>query len=188
MATYDLWIIGDSLAGKAHAQLQQIGNDLVATNRRPLYIQDKFAIHSYTNSELYTERNPLIRYRRALLEGVKENDRLPKHIIVLFNDSIVRFADVAEDIFRWIFSETWRVILTRLDQLPQKAKPKFTPKILFIKPSSKSKWADVTGQFLADKRLINRAMDKQIRPYLHMAAQNIDSILPTKNSLFDHKG
>ena len=65
-------------------------------------------------------------------KAINENTLLPKSIIMVCDDDIIRrlakksnnedeFADIAKRTLKWLFNEIRKLILTRKDQLPEKA-------------------------------------------------------------------
>ena len=89
---------------------------------------------------------------------------MPRHIIIVLDDHIVDLADLNVDdaIIEWLLTELWKIILTRLGQLPEKAKPDYLTLLTIFKPLPKPQLAEPSVMYTRMKRLILRSIDHQV--------------------------
>ena len=140
-----LWIIGDDFVhGSARVNFKR-RNETASYSARNFEIvieaRNAFSSHNY---------NQLSRLRNSLIKAINECDRLPKYILVILEDDIIRetnFADCGlaqyyERELRWLISEFRKSIDTIKDMLPNKAKSRKYPKILWISPSLHDHYAN----------------------------------------------
>ena len=184
----EIWIVGDGTGyfHKGYSVLQQLYKELNdASRQRKLYIYD---VQAFMCSPETLERNPLTRIRNALAYAVNKNAKLPRYLIVLVDDPLVTLGDIVMDSMRWLFSKIWCIILTRHDQLTLKTQPEVATETFMIKPLPKPSWADQSGQYTADKRKINDALEKYACTFKHFKTKNIDTINPRNNAQLDVQG
>ena len=67
------------------------------------------------------------------------------------------------ELVAWLAREVSRGLQTKLDELPKKCIPKFSTKVLWIKPVTRNAHANNYEHFSEEKRKINRALDKAMR-------------------------
>ena len=80
---------------------------------------------------------------------------MPRYVIILLDDAILRYADTRDRILPWIITQFQRTIDARYDQLSKKARPPFTTQVIWVKPVPKvltHKWYEYQKK---DKRDIN---------------------------------
>ena len=102
-----------------------------AHRSRELFLKDKYDVLPYmTNGENSNIRNMLSRIRNQFAKAVNKNLRLPKAIIFVLDDDLIRWTDYekaegARDYFgkivSWLVNEVRKMVMTRKDQFPTKA-------------------------------------------------------------------
>ena len=80
--------------------------------------------------------NPLTGISNALIKGLNrpEQQKLPKHVIVLLDQNFVEYTHGYEDrLTLWLITEMWRQIVAKNELLPIKTRPSVLPTILLVK-------------------------------------------------------
>ena len=68
--------------------------------------------------------------------------------MIILDHNMIEVSHVADEAMRWLFTEVWRMVQRRQEQLPAKAKPLHQAFISVIKPISKPLKADRGGTYL----------------------------------------
>ena len=94
----------------------------------------------------------MIRIINPLIEALNTKQKLPHLIIVILDECIVNLGDYNVDdiIIIWFLSALWQAILTRINQLPIRAKLDSPPPqlVTVIKPIAKPNWADPDANYI----------------------------------------
>ena len=87
-----LWIVADRQAADGYFILQNLCTNN-AVDKKPLYIYQKYKVQFRVQQPYVQENNPLKRLQQVLYESFN-NAKLPRHLIIMLDEAIVRFSNV----------------------------------------------------------------------------------------------
>ena len=127
----------------------------------------KYDVHAFLTGNMVIDHNLITRLLNPVIEVINRRPRLPRHMIILIDEKLVKLGELVEGAVRWFLMELWCTILARIDQLPVRANPLYDTLITIIKLLPRPDTCDPHGHYLQDKRRTNRALDKHIK-YLNL--------------------
>ena len=103
------------------------------------YIREQFGAYAFFNANNY-ERNFLSKVRNVLVSALNDHQHLPKLIVMVLENDLIQsiqhnnFGVSLEGgiLLEWLINETYRIILTRKDQLKNKFKCPGEPHVIWI--------------------------------------------------------
>ena len=149
---------------------------------------ENYYLHAFLTGNTVIDHNPITRLLNPAIEVINRKPRLPRHMIILIDEKLVKLGELVEVTIRWLLMEMWCTILARIDQLPVRAKPLYDTLITIIKPLPRPDTCDPYGYYLQDKRRTNRALEKHVKCYKFRTVQNMDSIVPQEPNYFLQNG
>ena len=130
----------------------------------------------------------MTRLINAVMEGISNQDKLSKYIIIPLDDRVVEYSLAGDELTVLLFRQLSRIMAAKRDQLLEKAILDFYTKFIIYKPISKPAWLDRNGIFMKEKRRFNNSLDKNVKGYSSIKCANIDFILPSQVRQYDHQG
>ena len=134
-----MWIICDEFGDST------IGRYLVRQPNQDCYIMENFEVRTWAgNYKMGRTQTVLTRMRNALVHAYNTQLKLPKWIIVIFEDDIIKrynFKDAESGYYRllkWLMNEFNKVTETFRDQLPIKAKKHGWPHFMWLEATRHS--------------------------------------------------
>ena len=103
-----------------------------------------FEVQGYSTDGVHSyDPSTLSRYRNLLIKAYQRFNRLPKLIVIVFEDDIIRAIDMEvngisqayEAILNWLIKEHYRSILLIKEKLPSKSIREDWPHILYLAPT-----------------------------------------------------
>ena len=134
-----MWIIGDKFV-RNNIDLHM----MAAKHDKYNYTFSNFEVEYYATDELKSNNpNVLSRLRNAIFHAFNKFNRLPRLIVLIIEDDIIRNIKLQEfgvsDAYRisikWLLREYRRAILTMREKLPKKALNNLWPHVLIMAPS-----------------------------------------------------
>ena len=113
-------------------------------NDQSSYIFNNFQVEHYGTDEIQSyDPSKLSRFRNLIYKAFNKFNRLPKYIVIIFEEDLVNatdyndfgLADIYQQLLEWIIKEYHRSVITIKDRLPNKAARMHQPHIIFIAPS-----------------------------------------------------
>ena len=133
-AIKQVWVIGDKLVADEYRHLQQIKREIVDDVRhRVICLYENYDVQGFFPSKLSWERNHLTKIRNTIVYVLNNNEKMPKHLIVLLYNSFVKLAPNTKIIIKWLVSEIWKILVARFEYLPRRSKPDHPVNILIVK-------------------------------------------------------
>ena len=145
-------------------------------------------VHAFFPAKSGMERNHLTQTRNTLVYALNNNEKLPKHLIILLDNSFVQLAPMADVIIKWIVTEVWRAVAARFEFLPKRAKPDHPVNILIIKPLPCPVDMIEAVEYIEDRHQINHFLEKETRYFKFVSNHNIDAIRPRDGQYFNPNG
>ena len=97
LAREDLWILGDAFFRSIFATLQNMKSAADSFNKKNIpYIYNKYNILPFSKSTLVSPHNMLIRVGKALEEAFSQKWHLPKYILVLLDEDVLKMINMEE--------------------------------------------------------------------------------------------
>ena len=130
----DVWIIGDSFVGAtADHYFQNAGN------RRDFYIKKMYDTAVMFNNKHF-DACLLSRVRNVLVHAVNNRDRLPKAIVLVLDNDMIRFAGhdyvgteiILKEYINWLATNMQEVLQEYKNKLTEKCKKEGYPRILWV--------------------------------------------------------
>lgn len=163
----DLWVIGDNFGFHSFNKFYCI--------QEP---QDKYMVESFEISDFHNDKdqsydkNTLSRLRNSLLRAIKEKVRLPKIIVVVMDNDLIKFirrntekhldtmaaAYIFEQLMKWLMAQYTRLIASQKEYLPKKVRPASGPTFVWIEPPIHDLFGDNKYHLLFGKAISRAAM------------------------------
>lgn len=182
-ANKDVWILGDTFLTEAVAVLRELQNQ----NRDELYLYSEFDPQIYYPKLLAKESFASL-IRCQLYTALEEHNKLPAVIILIVGnknvDTKVLNPENTRKVWSALFTEIQRVIKTRKEDLPKKAKVNTEPVVcvtnMFPRFREFNEKKDLTDETFKTKR-------RRFNGILPQIASNYEfKILPINGILPDH--
>ena len=152
-AIHQSWLVGDILLAKGLSVLQELKNEAKEESQVPhLYKEyDVFSFFPAIGDRLHKMGgNPMLRLMNAFTEAINKFDKLPRFIVILFDQELIKHADSKADMIVIISSlnkESNKMIDSCKAKLLSKAKSKENPTLVYIKMLPKQLELDPYGKF-----------------------------------------
>ena len=132
-----VWILGDDFVANTYDQY--VKN---AVRKEELYMKVNYDLESFAKKRSDSNiKSVLARIKFQLIRALNEHALLPKSIIILLDDDIIRRVEVKADreeeidglsaiftrVIKWLVNQVDRAILSRKEQLPEKSKEQNSP-------------------------------------------------------------
>ena len=157
-----------------------------------IYMKDQYDVKAIFNNHHY-DPNMLSRIRNTVVTALNENSTTPKILVFCLENDLMRF--IAHENFgltietgmllQWLITEVNRVILSRLDQLPKKAKRPGQPHVIWMALPLHSEFADNES-----RRKFNKCLEAIIPLYENMSVlapkkgwDAVDKLICSKNKI-----
>ena len=136
-----VWIVGDEFVHTSFNQyVRHSGN---SSEEQKFHMKELYEIKDAA-SDKYTSLNTnmVCRVRNHLIQMIKEYVLLPKAIVLILDDDLIRFVEYEgndvivtyKKILSWLMKEVHRLILSYKDLMPNKARRYKYPAVLWIAP------------------------------------------------------
>lgn len=186
-ANKDIWILGDTFLTEAIAVLREMQNQ----NRDQLYLYSQYDPQIYY-SNLLSKDTFASQIRCQLSTALEEHNKLPVAIlIVLGNKNIdhkVMNPECTRRVWKALFTEIDRIVRTRKEDLPDKAKRESEPKVLinnmFPRFREHNDQTDATHETFKTKRRRFNGVLPQVANNFDYKVLPINGILPDNAELF----
>ena len=141
----DIWVLGDEFTvNSANLYFKQACLTLVrGTNSTGTYCGDNFEIKLFHATQ-YTShiRDFMSRLCNTLAEAFNDEKRLPRAIIIVLDDDMIRYAKISKygmslvygKILHYLFSEINKLVAAKLDFMPPRARKEHWPELIWINP------------------------------------------------------
>ena len=135
-----VWFLSDEFGFKSFSQHYFNRNHKVFAG----YVHDKFELHGYFNCKANSNDPSTIgRFRNLLTGAIKSNVYLPKLIVSVPDDDLIKFVDsksrnghcdnyALEKVINWLMREQYKIIETYKTYLPDKVKQPNFPQLIWI--------------------------------------------------------
>ena len=163
-----VWFIGDNFAHQSFERFMK-GNKKEDGSYNTFTYQN-FEVKGFFSYENSYERWAISRMRNALVTALNEHNSLPKLIVVIPDDDIIRdlrhvkskMTKKLEKKTNWITRQMFRVISSYKDLLPQKAKRQSIPHVLWISPPTLRNFGEYNNENREKFTIcLETAVDKQ---------------------------
>ena len=105
-ATHDIWVAGngEGVMAKLYPIMQQMKP---SQGRRGIYLHEVYDMLPAISQKNSLTRNSLVRIINSITKLINESKRMPKHILLLLDKSMVELADINVDdiIVKWFLTE-----------------------------------------------------------------------------------
>ena len=134
-----MWIVGNDFA--AHYYEEYFKRPSITDTE--MYIRQNYEITGYHNKYLSTNPNMVSRICNTIIKGLKEQKYLPKLIVVVLDDDLIKylnfnqygFSYASRCLLSYIMIEFKRILEAHAEHLPKKAKhTDDAPKFVWIQP------------------------------------------------------
>ena len=143
-AAYEqLWIFGDNFVSESSDFLRRLFRMKSNTSEVPApksYIANNFEVSVFANSANKTHmRSTLGRLRNLIMAAIKIKELLPKYIIIIIENDLIRCVkyrkpgifDIFGRILRWLADEFHQAVMDWKSALPSRAKRNLYPQIFW---------------------------------------------------------
>ena len=134
---YDkLWFWGDNFVTSTY-------RNSFKNNTAELFIKDSFEYYAYCQSKYeHSDTNMLNRLRNALIQGINEQGKLPKVVVLVQDDDLLEFLNYGEQgmsslvvsCIEWICKQFEALVKLAAEGLPPKAVKDGYPQLYYVAP------------------------------------------------------
>ena len=86
-----------------------------------VYMYEMYDVQAFFPSKASMERNYLTILRNTMVYALNNNEKLPKHLVIVLDNNFVKLAPTADITIKWIVTEIWRAVAARFEFLPCRA-------------------------------------------------------------------
>ena len=138
-----IWILGDNFVHDSAAYITRLFGmeGAVLAPGEQSYISKKYQVHLFKNSANVSHvRSALGRFRNLLASALNANDKLPKYIILVLENDLIRcikfnqpgISELYGRVLRWLSDELHALVMSRKHHLLPKAKKFAYPQIFWV--------------------------------------------------------
>lgn len=186
-ANKDIRILGDTFLTEATAVLREMQNQ----NKDDLYLYVHFDPKIYY-PQLLSKDTFASQVRCQLATALEEHNKLPAVIILVFGNKNVDYKvlnpELTQKVWSFLFTEIQRMIRTRKEDLPSKAKSDSEPVVficnMFPRSKEHNKKRDLTHESLKTKRRHFNGLLPQVAKNYDFRVLAINGILPENSDFF----
>ena len=180
------WIIGDDFVANTYDQY--VKN---AIRKEELYMKRMYDLSSLAKKSHESNiRSVLARIKFQLVKALEKEDTLPKNILVLLDDDIIRrveakcndeeyesLSGIFKEIIHWLFNQFRKIINVRLEQLPEKCKRIGFPKVYWVEAPQHENFNNNLA-----RRKMNSAIQAEASLQMDMSIMRMKKVWEPENS------
>ena len=142
-----IWIFGDRFVSESRNTIRRLfnmgnpSNDLIhSANRYNSHIAEKYGVKIFTTTDQQLNRSALGRLCNNMATAINSNSPLPKYILVVIEDNLIRCVNYCKPgvslifgrIIQWLADQYHSMLIDRKNALPAKCVKDLWPQIFWV--------------------------------------------------------
>ena len=190
--TEAIWFIRDEFCSRSYTQ--HFKHHTVTSSSVPEGIESKSKMYCAENYELFdysttqyksSIRNILARFRSLVMHAIQENKILPKAIVFVPDDDIVKQSCLSKTdarngefnlIIKYLLDEIHRIVVSCKEKLPTKCKIETDPHLIWILPTAHKNMSNNTM-----REFFNQAVESVVNTFADNCALHLKKVWNEKD-------